>query len=313
VAIWHAGAVLALQILAALFAGFVMFRLTGVDGNRYTASLLALTPYFVPYGLVVGGLLLGFGAFAIGGSVTALTALLGGLVLPRGLPNRQPALSGLRLRVLASNLYLGRADVKTIVELVREHDVDVLSVVELTPEIAEELDRAGLFELLPHQLFQPVEDGRGSGIAARHPLEPLDLAGPSLLEQPSARIALGEAAVELVAVHPMPPTHDSANWKAEMAGLPAPRPQGPIRILAGDFNGTLDHGTLRRLLRAGYRDAAAQRGAGLRRTWPATAFPPPVTLDHVLVDRRAAIVDYRVFDVPNSDHKAVFAELALPE
>jgi endonuclease/exonuclease/phosphatase family metal-dependent hydrolase len=97
-----------------------------------------------------------------------------------------------------------------------------------------------------------------------------------------------------------------------MAGLPAPRPDGPVRILAGDFNGTLDHGTFRRLLRAGYRDAAAARGAGLRRTWPSAAFPPPVTIDHVLVDLRAAIVGYRVLDVPLSDHKAVFAELVLP-
>ena len=118
--------------------------------------------------------------------------------------------------------------------------------------------------------------------------------------------------IEVVAVHPVPPTGAARTWQAEMAGLPAPRPDGPIRILAGDFNGTLDHGTFRRLLRVGYRDAGAARGRGLRGTWPSAAFPPPVTIDHVLVDRRAAIVGYRVLDVPNSDHKAVFAELVLP-
>ena len=303
---------LVLDILAALFAVFVLFRLTGVDGNRYTASLLALTPYFVPVGLVLGGLTFGLGQRWIGGGVLALTVLLGALVAPRAIPNRQRALSGPRLRVLASNLYLGRGDVKTIVELVREHQVDVLNLVELTPETAEELGRAGLFDLLPHRVFQPVEAGRGSGIASRYPIEPVDLAGPALLEQPGARIAVGPATVEVVAVHPVPPTGDPRTWKAEMGGLPAARSGGPIRILAGDFNGTLDHGTFRRLLRTGYRDAAAQRGAGLRGTWPSAAFPPPVTIDHVLVDRRAAVVGYRVLDVPNSDHKAVFAELVLP-
>jgi endonuclease/exonuclease/phosphatase (EEP) superfamily protein YafD len=312
VAIGHAGGVLTLDVLAALFALFVLLRLSGRDGNRYTASLLALTPYFVPVGLVLGGLLLGLGQPAIGGGALALTVLLGVLVAPRAIPSRQPTLAGPRLRVLASNLYLGRGDVKTIVELVREHQVDVLNLVELTPETAEELGRAGLFELLPHRVFQPVEAGRGSGIAARYPVQPLELPGPALLEQPSARIEVHGSVVEVVAVHPVPPTGDPSTWQAEMGGLPGPRSDGPIRILAGDFNATLDHGTFRRLLRTGCHDAGAQRGAGLRGTWPSAPFPPPVTIDHVLVDRRAAVVGYRVFDVPNSDHKAVLAELVLP-
>lgn len=303
---------LALQILAALFAVFVLFRLTGIDGNRHTAALLALTPYFVPAGLVLGGLSLGLRQFAVGGGVLALTVLLGALIAPRIVPSRQRALGGARLRILASNLYLGQGDVKTVVELVRELDVDVLNLVELTPEAADELGRAGLFDLLPHRVFQPVEAGRGSGVAARHPLTELDLAGPALLRQPSARIELGAATVEVVAVHPVPPTSAPATWKAEMGGLPAAPADGPIRILAGDFNGTLDHGTFRRLLRTGYRDAAAQRGAGLRHTWPTEGWWPRVTIDHVLVDRRAAITAYRVLDIPNSDHKAVFAELVPP-
>jgi endonuclease/exonuclease/phosphatase (EEP) superfamily protein YafD len=301
-----------LRILAGLYVLFVLFRLTGIDGNRHTASLLALTPYFVPAGLVLGGLSLGFGLFVAGTGVLVSTVVLGALIAPRIIPSRQPALSGPRLRVLASNLYLGRGDVKTVVELVRELDVDVLNLVELTAEAADDLNRAGLFELLPHQVFQLAEAGRGSGLASRHPLVELDLAGPALLQQPSARIDLGMGAVEVLACHPVPPTSEPAAWKSEIGGLPAAPSDGPIRILAGDFNGTLDHGTFRRLLRAGYRDAAAARGAGLRHTWPTGGFWPPVTIDHVLVDRRAAIVGYRVLDVPNSDHRAVFAELVLP-
>ncbi|HJP76125.1 MAG TPA: endonuclease/exonuclease/phosphatase family protein [Pseudonocardiaceae bacterium] len=303
---------LALQILAALFAVFVLFRLAGVDGNRQTTALLALTPYFVPAGLVLGGLLLGLGQPAIGGGVLALTVLLGGLVLPRVIPTRQQRLTGPRLRILASNIYLGQGDVKTIVELVREHDVDVLHLVEVTPESAEEFGRAGLFDLLPHRVFRPLESGRGSAVAARHPLVPLDLAGPALLEQPSARIEVEETEIEVVAVHPVPPTSLPQTWKRELAGLPAAPADGPIRILGGDFNATLDHAAFRRLLRTGYLDAAAQRGAGLRPTWPSIGFWPRVTIDHVLVDRRAAVVGYRVLDLPNSDHRAVLAELVLP-
>jgi endonuclease/exonuclease/phosphatase (EEP) superfamily protein YafD len=303
---------LTLRLLDGLFALFVLFRLTGIDGNRYTASLLALTPYFVPAGLVLGGLSLGFGLFVAATGTFALTAVLVALIAPRIVPSHTPVPGGPRLRVLASNLYLGRGDVKTVVELVRQLDVDVLHLVELTREAADDLDRAGLSDLLPHQVFQLAEAGRGSGLASRHPLVELDLAGPALLQQPSARLDLDGHAVEVVACHPVPPTSEPAAWKSEIGGLPAAPPDGPIRILAGDFNGTLDHGTFRRLLRTGYRDAAVARGAGLRHTWPTSGLWPPVTIDHVLADRRAAIVAYGVLDVPNSDHRAVFAELALP-
>jgi endonuclease/exonuclease/phosphatase (EEP) superfamily protein YafD len=305
--------VLASQILAALFAVFVLLRLSGIDGNRFTAAGLALTPYSVPVGVVLGGVLTGLRQWWLGGGVLALTVLLAAVVAPRVIETRTKTDAGRRLRIMASNLYLGRGDVKTVIELVREHDVDVLNLVELTSEAAEEFARAGLFELLPHRVFQLADDGAGSGIAARHPLRELDLPGPSLLQQPSAGVDLDGVTVEVVAVHPVPPTGAPGTWQAEIAGLPAPLADGPIRILAGDFNGTVDHGTFRALLRTGYRDAAVERGAGLRGTWPAAAFPPPVTIDHVLVDRRAVVTDYRVFEVPHSDHKAVFAELLIPQ
>ena len=89
-------------------------------------------------------------------------------------------------------------------------------------------------------------------------------------------------------------------------------------MLLGDFNATLDHGPLRRLLRTGYRDAAAVRGRGLAPTWPFRRQPlllpvvPWVTLDHVLADRRIGIGDVGTRVVPGSDHRAVFAELLLP-
>jgi endonuclease/exonuclease/phosphatase family metal-dependent hydrolase len=90
------------------------------------------------------------------------------------------------------------------------------------------------------------------------------------------------------------------------------RRRSPARILAGDFNATLDHATLRGPLDSGYADAAEQRGDGLVATWQDAGFPPPVAIDHVLVDRRVAVTDYRVFDMPGSDHHAIYAELMLP-
>jgi endonuclease/exonuclease/phosphatase (EEP) superfamily protein YafD len=88
---------------------------------------------------------------------------------------------------------------------------------------------------------------------------------------------------------------------------------GPPRILAGDFNATLDHAELRRLLDTGYTDAAAEVGAGLKGTWPhGRRFPPPVAIDHVLADSRAGVKAFSVHAITGTDHRAVLAELVLP-
>jgi endonuclease/exonuclease/phosphatase family metal-dependent hydrolase len=92
-------------------------------------------------------------------------------------------------------------------------------------------------------------------------------------------------------------------------------PGGPARILLGDFNATLDHAELRDLVSHGYRDAAAAAGKGLVPTWGPYHGPrryPPITIDHVLVDRRIGVREVRVHRIPGTDHRAVLAWLTLP-
>ena len=103
-------------------------------------------------------------------------------------------------------------------------------------------------------------------------------------------------------------------WDRDLRSLPAASPDGAITILAGDFNATLDHAELRRLIDTGYEDAAATVGDGLRPTWPqGRRFPPPVTIDHVLADERCGVRKVTVHTIPGTDHRAVFAELVLPQ
>ena len=88
-----------------------------------------------------------------------------------------------------------------------------------------------------------------------------------------------------------------------------------MQILAGDFNATLDHSEFRALLDRGYLDAADAAGEGWTPTWPA---PPkqrralPLTIDHILVDRRVRVEKVTVVRIPRSDHRAVIAVLRLP-
>jgi endonuclease/exonuclease/phosphatase (EEP) superfamily protein YafD len=55
-------------------------------------------------------------------------------------------------------------------------------------------------------------------------------------------------------------------------------------------------------------------GSGVRPTWPYDEkwFIPGVALDHVLADRRVGVRAARPYRIPGSDHRAVYAELTLP-
>ena len=114
---------------------------------------------------------------------------------------------------------------------------------------------------------------------------------PAYAAQPTALLDLpGADAVELICVHASAPAlapNGAARWRAELAALPAP---GELpRVVAGDFNATLDHAAFRGLLRLGYADAAQQAGEALTPTWGPTGKDPLLALDHVLVNRGCAV------------------------
>jgi endonuclease/exonuclease/phosphatase (EEP) superfamily protein YafD len=117
-------------------------------------------------------------------------------------------------------------------------------------------------------------------------------------------------------VHPEAPESLALTpkWKRDLGDQPTTSPDGPIHVLAGDFNSTLDHAALRRLIASGYRDCADVVGSGLASTWPYdnTWYIPGVTLDRVLADRRVGVRAAHTYRIPGSDHRAFFAELVLP-
>ena len=242
-------------------------------------------------------------------------AALGLVVRPRGMRRPQPGACGPVLRVLTVNLYFGRADAEIIVAHVRQTGTDVLFLQELTADAVTRLKQAGLEDLMPHTQLDLRGGSRGSGIYSRFPLSDGPQVAPVHMAQPTALVELPSGdAVELVCVHPVTPTlgrGGSVRWRAELGVLPAPgeRP----RVLAGDFNATLDHAVFRDVLRLGYADAALRAGNALTPTWGPPGRGPVLTLDHVLVDQSCAVLACSVHIVPGSDHRAVYAEIQLPE
>lgn len=292
--------------------GAAVLRLAASGATRWSFAALSATPYALAG---AGAVLLAASAarrWKPTAAAAAAVLVLGAAVLPRALPDPQPSVGGPSLVVASANLYYGKADPRVVVELVRAHDVDVLSLQELTPEAVAALDAAGLAELLPHRVFQPDGRAAGTGLASRHPLRARPSNPDAYHFQPVARVDVpGAAPVEVVAVHVVAPVGriDPAEWRAELVALPPP---GPGRILAGDFNATLDHRPLRGLLDTGYRDAAASVGTGLRATWPTdTSLPPFAAIDHVLVGPGCAVRSFDVITLPGSDHRAVVTEIVL--
>lgn len=294
-------------------------RLTGLERGPLVQAV-AFTPYVAAWSPVP--LLL---ALALRrrwpAAVAALVAVtLIGTVAPRALPGGQPAAQGPELRLLTANLLAGAADARTVVDLVRAHRVDVLTVQEFTPDAATELDRLGLADLLPHRQLNPQVGTTGSGLYARFPITGGGIrqnrGGWGFSQAYGTVRPPGGPPVRIESAHPAAPyaIDQVGPWRADLETQPAATPAAGLSILAGDFNATLDHAPLRALLATGYADAADAPGAGLTGTWgPYDGdLIPPVTIDHVLVDRRIAVRSVAVHPVPGSDHRAVLAGLRVP-
>ncbi|WP_424534890.1 endonuclease/exonuclease/phosphatase family protein [Sphaerisporangium viridialbum] len=304
-------------LLVAPFAVWTVLRLAGWDVGLYWIQLIAFTPLVAAASPVapLAALLLRRWPAAVAGAL--VTAVLAACVLPRALPEANPPDGGRELRVMSTNMAVGAASAGEIVGLARRLNPDVLMVQELTPAAVEVLKKAGLEKLLPNRSGSPAGGPWGSGIYARFPLRAPSVIAYGNFRQAEAVVRVpGGPEVYVASVHPCAPRFDYKVWcwAKGIQALPAAEPRGVVRVLAGDFNATLDHGVLRRLLGTGYRDAADVTGQGLSPTWPAKGWKPipGVTLDHVLADPRVGVRAYSTHLVPLTDHRTIFARLVLP-
>ena len=223
----------------------------------------------------------------------------------------------LRLRLFTVNAKGGAADPAAILRILRQHDVDVLAVQELTTPMVTRLTAAGLTQVLPFSHLDPRPGAGGTGLWARWPLMPLEPVHGLTCAAPRARIdPLGGLPVTLTAVHPRAPVLGHADvlgranrWRRELAMIQQTLAVGDEpQVVAGDFNATRDHGPFRELLAAGFVDCA---DAGQNRSWPGFTWPSlaVMRLDHVLVSRTAAVPMARTIRVPRTDHHGVLADI----
>jgi endonuclease/exonuclease/phosphatase (EEP) superfamily protein YafD len=311
-----------LWFLVAVFAVWAVVRIFGWERGFPAVQLLAFHPYVAAAALIPVVLAMFTRQLWPGVAAAVVVLALAATVVPRWFhssPADPPADGKPTLRVMTANLLIGGADPEAIVGYVRDLKVDLLAVQEFTEPAEEALKQAGLLDQLPYAVAYPAAGPGGSALYSRFPLTAGGLrVHRSGFTQAHATLAVpGARPVEVESVHPCAPVGRQAStcWPADLADQPTANVEGPVRLILGDFNATLDHAPLRRLIATGYRDAAATVGAGWVGTWPYDErwYIPAVTIDHVLADPRIGIDEVSVLPVPRSDHRAVFARVRLPQ
>ncbi|NUT33688.1 MAG: endonuclease/exonuclease/phosphatase family protein [Hamadaea sp.] len=320
IAKWGRRLLVAVQwLFAAGVTGWAIARLAGLDRWFPAAQLISFTPYVTVVALL-GTALLGaarrWRALAVAGTATLV---LVACVAPRVLPDTGSGGDGPVLRVASVNVFIGGTDPAAIVATAREQRVDLLAVQEMTPQWLAAADEAGIGEMFP-QRFTAAEYGAGgSALFSRFPLADAGsyLNAQGWFQQAYGTLTVpGAAPVRLESVHAASPysAEMTPDWRETLRKAPPATPDGTVRVLLGDFNATLDHSLLRKLIGTGYRDAAETTGKGLVGTWgPYDGKPvPPVAIDHVLADERIGVRSFDAFTIDGGDHRLIVAELALP-
>ena len=198
--------------------------------------------------------------------------------------------SAAQIRVMTCNVYKGAASAQSIVNAVREQHVQVLALQETTVDFVEELEAAGIDELLPHSERSSSDGVYGNGVWSAHPLADVatDDIGSSASAMPAGTVSIERedgsiARVRLVSVHtcsPGPGYWDLWRRSIEEIGVVRERvatDNGLGYVLLGDFNATYDHAPFREMLGEGeaggasLHDAAREAGQGIVATWPSGA------------------------------------------
>lgn len=294
---------------------WTLVRVLGLDSGFPLVPLMAFTPYAAIAALLIAGVAVALRNWAAA-LVTALATLcLAAAVLPRAIGDGTVEAGDREtLVVLSTNIHHGTADPAAVLALVDRYDADLLCVQELTPSFARELRAAGLGSRLPEAILETRRSASGAGLYSRLPMR--ELSGSQFFfRQPRAALELPDGhLIRVVGVHPFPPGRGNDDlWQEALKSLPSAG-EGAPWILVGDFNATFDVSLMRETIDRGYRDAGEVAGEGLVPTFPRDRhLIPPITIDHVLADRRLDVVDYEVEDLPGSDHRALFTELALPK
>ena len=259
-----------------------------------------------PFGLSVAGATLSWCLFF----VVAAPALSGWDAL-----KGDPSASSFTLVV--ENLWYRNEDPLNTADKVLATRPQVLVLLEYTQAHADAFRDAGAFDTYSYRWEQVEPYGHGiavlSTIPFSHPVD-LGLSGAGV----RVKLALGDSAVELYALHFNAPTSiwDIPRWRSDFElSTRLLQQSNPNTIVAGDLNATQGHIRFRRLLEAArLKDAQDVGFAGFATTWPASGpFPTLLRLDHILLGTGICLDSFERLAPNGSDHLGLRAELCFAQ
>lgn len=297
----------------------VALRLLSVESTRPTAALVALMPVLALPVYAVGVAAAAAARWRLAAVALAVAGAHLALVLPVYAPVARAgtvAAEESELRAFYANVYFRSDDLGGIVDEIGRSDADLVGLLEVTPDQAKELDETATLRRYPVRSLHPRPGAHGMAVWSRHPLDDVEEWYAADHVQLRGRMTVDGRSLRWYLLHTTAPRDGTGPWRRQLRAVrqelrSAAAGDVPVLVLA-DLNATNEHRGFRRILEAGYRDAAVEQGKGWVMTWPrGRPYPPVLRPDHVLVGGRLAVAGYRVGVGEGSDHRPLVVDLAI--
>jgi endonuclease/exonuclease/phosphatase (EEP) superfamily protein YafD len=216
------------------------------------------------------------------------------------------------LRLVVANVEVGNHDFAAVHRLVAQTRPDLFGVTELTPAMAQHLDK----ELSGYRtrILEPRDDAYGIGVYSRLPLLsarivrfPAD--GPPTVV---AHVRVAGKPVSVVVTHVHTPFAGSIHVRHLDALAAAARSElGDHLVVCGDFNTPPWSGPLRKFAAAAHlRDLYGDRAwAGY--SWPTWSYVLRVPLDNCFVSSGIGVTGHRDGPSVGSDHRPLVVDVGV--
>jgi len=241
------------------------------------------------------------------------------------------------LRILTANLSFHNKKASAVARAALEPEPDLILLLEWTGENfdKEGVGRQGYRALVnapqPCLPGNPKNGAYGIGIFVREPLSgngcviPSPIQGPSPLPWGVARTHIQDHNITVIGLHAPAPISEWTT-KPTIRNVMEHVFEGKLRedfgagkggdsvIVTGNFNVPSFDPFLREVKKKGLKDVHSEHHYGLSPTWaPFTWFPSLLRLDYIFCSKEFNIAKSWTIKIPGSDHRAVVADLVIPD
>jgi endonuclease/exonuclease/phosphatase (EEP) superfamily protein YafD len=214
------------------------------------------------------------------------------------------------LSILSINLLASNTNYTDALELIREHDPDVVVLLELSEQWEKQMQ--GLYPQFPFQKMYSHNDNFGIGILSKIPMvSSLTNFGKGFPPSILSELEINGKPVSILATHPVPPVSQDMfkfrNLQLEEIVKLSKEQKGNF-ILVGDLNTSSYSKHFQKVMENGnLKDS--RKGFGIASSWPTNYYIMRTTLDHFLFKGEMQVLKRTTARNIGSDHFAVFLKV----